>query len=170
MTPTVSQWPSQIALGALSFAACMYMGAQLRLTVADRSVLRSQAVGLEANAQEMRKLLENVEENIQRRTEALGQTQQLESRYAALFTELLELAKTDLDARSLVLKWKIQTESASQRESPATSPQPPPPSPSGNAQSPGPGAPPGETKGKNLTPKQKLGIPAGPSDSAPRQP
>lgn len=97
-----------VALGALALAGIFLVGAQIRVASIEKPALEAQ---LKAAAQRLTstKTAEvQADEAIQKREEQLKTLTETESKYAALLTELLELSKTDADARAITQKWKIQ--------------------------------------------------------------
>lgn len=97
-----------VALAALALAGIFVVGAQIRVASIEKPALEAQ---LNAAAQRLTstKAAEvQADEAIQKREEQLKTLAETESKYAALLTELIELSKTDADARAITQKWKIQ--------------------------------------------------------------
>ena len=97
-----------IAVAAFALAGIFLVGAQIRVASIEKPALEAQ---LNAAAQRLTstKAAEvQADEAIQKREEQLKTLTETESKYAALLTELIELSKTDADARAITQKWKIQ--------------------------------------------------------------
>jgi hypothetical protein len=66
------------------------------------------------------------DEAIEKREQQIKRASALETQYAALLTDLLEIAKVDPDARTITQKWKIQQQGQSQVQEQASKPSPEP--------------------------------------------
>ncbi len=97
-----------IAIAVLAVAGIFLVGGQIRVASIEKPVLESQ---LNAAAQRLTatKTAEvQADDAIQKREEQIKTLTETESKYAALLTELIDLSKTDADARAITQKWKIQ--------------------------------------------------------------
>jgi hypothetical protein len=97
-----------ITVLGLSLAALFYLGAQLRVAAIEKPILEAQ---LNTSAQRLtstKAAQVQAEEALQKREEQIKALAEMEGKYAALLTDLIDLAKTDNDARAITQKWKIQ--------------------------------------------------------------
>lgn len=109
-----------IAIAALALAAVLFIGAQLRVAAIEKPMLEAQ---LNASAQRLtatKAAQVQAEEALQKREEQVKALSETEAKYAAFLTELLELAKTDPDAKAITQKWKIQQQGAPVSDAPAS--------------------------------------------------
>jgi len=97
-----------ITLALLALSALAVLGALLqsmkveKLSLAQqRGFMADKVTALKAASDQVGEVITHSEPQIKRASE-------VETQYVNLFTELLELAKTDADARSVTQKWKIK--------------------------------------------------------------
>jgi hypothetical protein len=117
-------WVSQFSLGALSFAAVFFVAGQLRMVSVDRTVLKAQAVSLEATLNELKRVKASAEEAVANREETVKKAQQNESVYAGFLRELAALSRSDEDARTITQKWEIRVADAPSQAKDASSSTP----------------------------------------------
>ena len=118
-----------IAMGMIAATASIFLVTQIHAVALEKPMLMSQRDSLNKRLISFTDAIIQADETIQTRESQLRKASATESKYAALLTELLEIAKTDFDARAVAQKWKIQqggTDKAA--ESPAASAQPVAPS------------------------------------------
>lgn len=96
------------AMILLSLAACVVLGAQLHVASIEKPLFNAQLNYSAQRLTAVRNTQQQTDEAIKTRDEQIKLSAELEVKYAALLTDLLELAKTDPDARALVVKWKMQ--------------------------------------------------------------
>jgi hypothetical protein len=106
--------------GLLLVSGLLYSTMHLRVALSEKPILEKQAVLSAQALTEVKALQGQADEAIAKREEQLKLASQTETQYAALLTELLDLAKVDPDARTITNKWKIQQQGASQEAPPAT--------------------------------------------------
>lgn len=97
-----------LALAGIALAAILFFGTQLRVAGLEKPMLEAQ---LNYSAQRLtstKAAQVQADEALKKRDEQVKGLSETESKYAALLTELIELAKTDADARAITQKWKIQ--------------------------------------------------------------
>jgi hypothetical protein len=99
-----------LALGSLAVGALVFLFAEMRVALCDRSVLKGQVGQMGRRLRDIKISLQKTEEALQRRDLQLRKAEETESFYAGLLTELVELAKVDPAANAIVQKWKIQHE------------------------------------------------------------
>ena len=105
-------WVSQFSLGAISFAAALFLAGQLRMVSVDRTVLKAQAASLDGTLSELKRVKASAEEAVKNREDTVKKAQQNESLYAAFLRELATLSRTDDDARTITQKWEIRLSDA----------------------------------------------------------
>lgn len=97
-----------ITLAVIGLAIVLFISAQLRVVAIERPMLEAQ---LNASAQRLtatKAAQVQADEALQKREEQVKALAETEAKYAALLTELIELARLDPDARAITQKWKIQ--------------------------------------------------------------
>lgn len=97
-----------ITLAVIGLAIILFVSAQLRVVGIEKPMLEAQ---LNASAQRLtatKAAQIQAEEALLKREEQVKALAETEAKYAALLTELIELAKVDPDARAITQKWKIQ--------------------------------------------------------------
>ena len=97
-----------ITLGVLAMAAAVLVGTQLRWVSSEKGILERQLSTLADRSTAAKNAKKQLEEVVQQREAQIKRAAETETKYAALLSELLELAKTDLDAQQITQKWKIQ--------------------------------------------------------------
>lgn len=102
-----------IAVGALTVSAMVFFLTQLKIAMLERPMLEAQRTAAAARKASMQEGLAQAEGALKQRETQIQRVQKLEAEYAQLLTDLLELAKVDLDARDITLKWKIQQQAPS---------------------------------------------------------
>lgn len=101
-----------LALGSLAVGAFVFVFAEMRVAINERTILKGQTGQVTRRLRDMKPALQKVEDALQRRTLQLKKAEDLEAMYEGLLTELIELAKVDPAARLIVQKWKIQHDAA----------------------------------------------------------
>jgi hypothetical protein len=110
-----------LALGGLAVSSMVFFLTQLRNTSLERSMLEAQRAAAVARKTSMQEGVTAADEALKTREKQIQRAQKLESEYALLLTDLLELANIDPDARAITNKWKIQQQ-ARQEQSAALEP------------------------------------------------
>lgn len=101
-----------LALGSLAVGALMFLFAEMRVALCERAIFKGQIGQMGRKLRECKTALQKTEEAVQRRDHLLKKADEVETFYAGLLTELIELAKVDQGARIIVQKWKIQHDNA----------------------------------------------------------
>lgn len=101
--------PVELCVGLLALWAVVFTGGQLRVVSIDARVQEGQLTAAAERLTAVREAREQTDLALSGREKQLLASAQQETRYAALLTELLELAKADPDARLITQKWKIQS-------------------------------------------------------------
>jgi len=153
-------WSSTLALTLIALSGAWVLGTQLRLAAIEKPLLEAQ---LNYSAQRLtatKTTQLQTTEALKNREEQIKQAGELETKYAALLTDLIELAKVDADARALVQKWKIQQQGGASSGT-ETRPEPSGAEQRSSKQSQAPAAAPAST------PASKLKTPFVPGASSP---
>ncbi len=100
-------WTS-VGVCVLSLAGCVVLGTQLRIATIERPQLDSQLNYAAQRLTSTKTAKKQADETIAAREGQLKRAAEMEAKYSAILSELLELAKVDPDAKSIVGKWKIQ--------------------------------------------------------------
>lgn len=98
---------AQIGLALLSAAFCIFLFSQISNLGQNASSMRWQSENLSRQIQSLTGAEKNAQELIKQREATVQQTQQVQERYTSLLTDVIELAETDPDAKSVVEKYKI---------------------------------------------------------------
>jgi hypothetical protein len=101
-----------LALGSLAVASFVFVFAEMRVAIDERVILKGQIIQMGQRLKDVKVTLQKTEEAMGRRDQQLKRADELEALYAALLTDLIELANVDAAARSIVQKWKIQHDTA----------------------------------------------------------
>lgn len=101
-----------LCVGLLNLAAVIVLVGQLKIKLMERPYLQSQLNYAAQRLTSVKNTQTETEQAIEKRNQQIKRSGALEGQYAALLTELLELAKTDPDARAITQKWKIQQQGA----------------------------------------------------------
>ena len=99
-----------LALGSLAVGALVFLSAEMRVALCDRSILKGQVGQMGRRLRDVKTSLQKTEEAVQRRDHQLKKAEEIDAFYEGLLTELIELAKADPAAHAIVQKWKIQQE------------------------------------------------------------
>jgi chorismate mutase len=100
------------AVVALAAAALVFVFTQVRVSLLEQSLLDAQRGIIAKRVAELKENVSQIETDVVTREEQIKKATATEARYASLLTELLELSKTDVDARTVTQKWKIQAAGA----------------------------------------------------------
>lgn len=112
---------AQIGLALLSAAFCIFLFSQISNLGQNASSMKWQGENLNRQIQSLTGAEKNAQELIKQREATVQQTQQVQERYTSLLTDVIELAETDPDAKSVVEKYKISRQkSASTPSAPST--------------------------------------------------
>ena len=98
---------AQIGLALLSAAFCIFIFSQISNLGQNASSMKWQSENLNRQIQSLTGAEKNAQELIKQREATVQQTQQMQERYTSLLTDILQLADTDPDAKSVVEKYKI---------------------------------------------------------------
>jgi Tfp pilus assembly protein PilN len=101
-----------LALGSLAVAAFVFVFAEMSVAIDERAILKGQIAGMGQRLKDVKVILQKVEEAMGKRDQQLKKADETEAVYAALLTDLIELANVDPTARAIVQKWKIQHDPA----------------------------------------------------------
>lgn len=99
-----------------ALAGILFLAAQLHGALQERQIIKSQLSTLQQQVEQGGKSLSQSEEAWRQREAQMKNASTAEARYAALLTELLDLAKTDADALLVIQKWKIQKQGEQQAQ------------------------------------------------------
>jgi len=113
------------AVVALAAAALVFVFTQVRVSLLEQSLLDAQRGVIAKRVAELKGNLSQIETDVVTREEQMKKATATEARYASLLGELLELAKTDVDARTVTQKWKIQAAGAEATPANAQTNKPP---------------------------------------------
>ncbi len=108
-------------------AGLIVLGGQLGVALIEKPYSAAQ---LNYSAQKLTNLKATqtqTDEAIEKREQQIKRAAGMETQYAALLTDLIEIAKVDPDARMITQKWKIQQQGQSQPQETAAKPSQEPP-------------------------------------------
>lgn len=130
-----------ITLGVLALSGIVLLAGHMKSGSLDRILLEKQLATLADRVLASKAARKQVDEAFEQREQQLKRASVTEAQYAGLLTDLLELAKVDLDARAVVQKWKIQSSSDPQPAPLESLPKQAAPAQETRAAKPQPGAP-----------------------------
>lgn len=97
-----------LTLGAMALTAVVFVLSQLQACMVERPMLKKQIDYFTEKYDTSKSAIKDSEVLLKSREEQCQQMAGVEVKYTNLIGSLMELAKTDQDARSIALKWKIQ--------------------------------------------------------------
>jgi regulator of protease activity HflC (stomatin/prohibitin superfamily) len=130
-----------MTLGVLALTGVVLVAVQIKSLSFERGILEKQLVALAERVTASKLARKQVDEAFEQREQQIKRASATEAQYAGLLTDLLELSKTDPEARLVTQKWKIQASGEAQKAATeAVANQVPPPSESRSVK-PGPAVP-----------------------------
>jgi len=113
-----------LPLALLSIAFAIFLFVQISSLGQNDRNMRWQTENLERQVESLVESEKNFGNLIKQREALVQQSQQVQTRYTEMLTDLINLAETDTDARSVVEKYKIQRQQNQQAApTPLASPQ-----------------------------------------------
>ncbi len=131
LNPGAPRSPGALNLDALALAlwvlaGLIVIGGQLGVALLEKSLCESQLNFAARKLTTLKTTHTQTEEALEKREQQIKRASALETQYAALLTDLIEIAKVDPDARLITQKWKIQQQGQSPAPEPAAKPSPEP--------------------------------------------
>ena len=102
----------QIPIALLAFGFSVFLFAQISSLSQNGRSMRWQSENLDRQSTSLVESDKNLGELIKQRETIVEQSQQIQARYTEMLTDVLKLAETDADSRSVVEKYKIQRQQA----------------------------------------------------------
>jgi cell shape-determining protein MreC len=99
---------AHVPIAILSLAVAIYFGTQLRANFKQAEIMRWQSSNLEKQSENLKQAKVQFEDTLEKSQPTITQAKQLQEQYVNLFTDLLELAKDDKDAKDVVDKFGIK--------------------------------------------------------------
>ena len=109
-----------VTLGMIALSGMIFLGTHIRVAYVEKQVIKAQLAKLAEGVNSVRTVRAQLNDALGQRKQQVATASENEKQYAALFTELLNLAKVDPDAKAVTTKWKIQTEEPSEVSSAPT--------------------------------------------------
>ena len=106
----------------LSLALAVFIAAQIASVDRGGKTMRWQLSNLDKQQANLQEAQKKLADSIQRQEELVKQSSQVQQQYTALLNDVLELAKDDADAKSVVQKWGIQRNANAPAAGPTTAP------------------------------------------------
>ena len=97
-----------LSLAILAMAFGVFFASQIEAAKRNTETMTWQKDNFEKQLTQFKEGQKNVTAAIEQRKELVTQSQAVKEKYVQLFSDLLELSKTDQDAAEVVQKWKIQ--------------------------------------------------------------
>jgi hypothetical protein len=119
----------QIPLILLSLAAATFFGSQIGAAYQGEATMRWQLTNADNQIENVQKAEAQMTELIKQREELVKQATQIQTEYTNLLNSVIDLAKTDNDAREVVAKWNIQRSEPAKPAAGSTEPSSAPSSP-----------------------------------------
>jgi hypothetical protein len=101
-----------VPLALLAFAFSVFLFAQISGLSQNGRSMRWQSENLDRQNASLLESDKNLGELIKQRETIVEQSQQIQTRYTEMLNDILKLADTDADTRSVVEKYKIQRQQA----------------------------------------------------------
>jgi len=114
-----------LPLALLAIAFAIFLFSQISSLGQNGRSMRWQAENLDRQIGSLAESEKNLGNLIKQRESLVQQSQQVQSRYTEMLTDLIKLAETDADANSVVEKYKIQRQQ-NQQAAPAAEATPKP--------------------------------------------
>lgn len=106
-----------LATGLVALALCLFFAAQIASIAQTAKIIDWQISSNTNQSQALDETEKQLRELSAQREALVKQSEQVKSQYVSLLNDVLELAKTDDDAKTIVEKWNIrQQESAASPE------------------------------------------------------
>ena len=109
----------QIPIALLAFGFSVFLFAQISGLSQNGRSMKWQSENLDRQSTSLVESDKNLGELIKQRETIVEQSQQVQARYTEMLTDVLKLAETDADSRSVVEKYKIQRQQAPAGTGPA---------------------------------------------------
>ena len=97
-----------VPLAILSVALAIFFGVQLRNNNKQAEIMRWQLENLGKQTENLKKAQEQYAEALTKSEDTVKQADQVQGQYVKLFSDLLDLAKDDKDAKEVVEKFGIK--------------------------------------------------------------
>jgi hypothetical protein len=110
--PAASSLGVHLPLSLLALTLAVFLAAQIGAAQSGGKVMRWQLENVDKQIENVKTAQKQYGESIQKRDEMVKQAGQVQQQYTALLNEVLDLAKDDEDARTVVPKWGIQRNQA----------------------------------------------------------
>lgn len=120
--PSPESMNLQIPLTFLSLAAAVFFGSQIGAAYQGATMMRWQLTNADNQIENVQRAEAQFAELIKQREDLVKQATQIQTEYTNLLNAVIDLAKTDEDARKVVAKWNIQRSEAPKAD--ATKAQP----------------------------------------------
>lgn len=99
---------THLALGLLALTITLFLLTQVRSTAAQRTYLEFQIKNAETQGKNLVDAEKQLRDLAVQREAQVKQSLEIQTKYQALLTDVLELAKDDKDVKEVVENWKIQ--------------------------------------------------------------
>ncbi len=99
---------SNLPVTLLALAATVFIAAQLGSIQTGAKTMKWQSTNLDKQITSLKEAKKSNAELIPKRDELVKQATQVQAQYSSLLNEVLDLAKTDEDAKKVIQKWGIQ--------------------------------------------------------------
>ena len=97
-----------LPLALLALAIAIFLGAQIASVNQSGKTMRWQLANYDKQNSNLKDAQTQFAELLRKREELVKQSSQVQQQYTALFNDVLDLAKDDADAKTVVDKWGIQ--------------------------------------------------------------
>jgi Tfp pilus assembly protein PilX len=126
VAPASSSISVHVPVAILALTMAIFLFTQIRSVTAQSRILRWQITNAEKQQTALTEGEKQLSDAWTQREPAVKQSVEIQAKYQSLFSDLLELAKEDPDARKVVEDWKIQkpAPAATPATAPAATPAP----------------------------------------------
>jgi len=110
------------ATGLVALAICIFFAAQIGSIAQGAKIINWQISSNTTQSQALDDTEKQLRELSVQREALVKQSEQVKSQYVALLNDVLELAKTDDDTKTIVEKWNIRQQQPAEDTAPKTEP------------------------------------------------
>lgn len=106
--PSTESMNLQLPLSLLALAAAVFFGSQIGAAYQGAAMMRWQLTNADNQIENVQQAEAQLAELYKQREDLVKQATQIQTEYTNLLNSVIDLAKTDEDARKVVAKWNIQ--------------------------------------------------------------
>ena len=116
---TPSSMNFHLPITLLAVAAAVFLGAQIGAVNRGAKTIKWQLASMDKQITNLKDAKKQLDELIAKRGDLVKQSSAVQAQYTALLNEVMDLSKTDADAKKIVEKWGIQRQVPPEGTAPA---------------------------------------------------